>query len=182
MENIKESILNEKIDQEIKAERDIEIQNGRDKPFFEIDVLRMINKNDYNSFKKTMAYVFDVDFAIVWHLSNYDMLWRPVLEYGDEYINHIQWINSDNDRDPTSEMLSYLFDECDPIYDDPYDHDQETKNLLNMHYNKIQTKYGSVDNYFDECSLRLWKEKCYLKNNYNQYYDLALKMFIYTSV
>jgi hypothetical protein len=141
------------------------------------DLLQKIDEDNFEGFLSALVYVFDIDPKIIAHLTNLDYLWRPDV---GENINYLQWITAKDgkhNRDPIEEILSYLFNRSDPVYNEPYRHTVEELIILQNHYVHIKKKYENMENYFGEIQKKLWTCPLYLKCNYTYYIKLAVEKF-----
>jgi hypothetical protein len=132
-------------------------------PFTYNDVVqRATDEDDYVSFYRTLAYVFDCDYRIIYEIGNRDYLWKPAIT---QPVNYLQWIMLEpNRRDPIYEVLSGLF--YDKHWDDhdDYEWDDETSGLTAEHRSRVKELTFKL--YFEECSIRLWRDKNYLVEMY----------------
>lgn len=111
--------------------------------------------------------IFDLDDSLMYNIQNRDFLWRPEPLQTKRKINYFQWITEDtNQREPVLSVLSYLFDKFKSYYREPYDHEDNEKEAINHHYQKIKIKYGTLERYLEDVSQKLWYDKNFIKNNY----------------
>lgn len=135
---------------------------------FTIEQLNHNATNDYKKFTASLGLVFDVEFALIAHLANYDYIDMPDFTN----VNYAQWLTlGSTDRDPVAELFSYLFTKTDDQWDEPFEFTEEELKLRKLHLIKIK-EYGNASNYFKECSLKLWKPEDYLEKKYFYYIKL----------
>ena len=130
---------------------------------------------DYELFTAALGLVFDVDFVLIAHLSNYDYIDLPSITTP---CNYAQWLTLEYDeRNSISELLSYLFTKSEDVWDEPFEFTDEELKLRREHLLKIKN-YGGASAYFKRCSINLWREENYLETNYSYYVKLIDKLIL----
>jgi hypothetical protein len=113
----------------------------------------------------------------VGHLANLDLmrLWREGEKA--ERLNYVQALTGKSDGiESVGELLSYLFDWTEPGYRDPYQHNEQKRQLIRASYDTILANHGTATEYFKWVSLRLWRPADWLAENYGEYLQRATKM------
>lgn len=127
--------------------------------------LNKIDYENYELFTNTVMKVFDLNPLIMKDICNHDLLWRPDSMHN---INYYQWITQEtSERDPVLSVLSFLIDNRDPYWHEPYG--ERNNKEIREHLVKIMEKYKTVSNYFKEISIKLWKDNDYMSKYYSNY-------------
>lgn len=121
------------------------------------DLLLKPDENNYHAFCHTLQIAFDVPDEIgcawvepmtglMYHVTNRDLIWRPNLT--KNVINYYHWATFESDqRDPIWSMYSYLFERCEPYYQELYELSAEETNLRIKFYEYLRSKYEDVGKY-----------------------------------
>jgi hypothetical protein len=77
---------------------------------------------DYNLFSKAVSIAFEVPDEVLWDIQNRDLLWFPGCPYeGERALNYYQLLSlRAGERVPVVSILSYLTEDDEPYYRDPY--------------------------------------------------------------
>jgi len=94
-------------------------ENWRDYPDLLGPVPDDPEANTHQPFFKAVGLAFCATSHLMFHVGNYDLLWRPDADMPEPRPNYYQWISHEStQRDPTETMMHYLFKGTDCHYGD----------------------------------------------------------------
>jgi len=147
------------------------------------ELLLQPNLNDCDIHKKFVAAIqitFDVPEALnamLDEVSNRDLLWCPEnenvfsdvsetvsdIESSDQedvvenVSNYYHWLTQEStQREPLSSMFSYLFENVEPYYHEPYSFSNKEKEYRQQFYKYLNQKYKNVDEYINRIAKCLY--------------------------
>lgn len=128
------------------------------------ELLLKPDENNFNMFCYALQVVFDVPEEIgnvtsktydgdsllsltglMYDVVNHDLLWRPDV---DGAVTYFHWLTmKTSERDPIISMFSYLFQNSEPYYNDPYEFTATEKDNRTKFYAYLRGKYQNADEY-----------------------------------
>lgn len=120
------------------------------------ELLLQPDEDDFNMFCYAIQIVFDIPeeignakvepmTGIMHDVVNGDFIWRPDV---DGAVTYYHWLTlKTRERDPIISMYSYLFQNSEPYYNDPYDFTPDEKANRTKFYRYLRDKYQNAEEY-----------------------------------
>jgi hypothetical protein len=112
---------------------------------------------DCAKFEAAMQIAFDVPAAVMADVVAYDLLQCPTLRKPSGRLNYYTLASElTSERVPILSVLSYLFDACDPCYQEAYVRTPEEMERLEECRQRLRARYPTPSDYFEAVAKRLY--------------------------
>lgn len=124
-------------------------------------------ENNFDMFCYALQIVFDIPDEIgnaktsertglMYDVVNYDFLWRPNIKGA---VTYYHWLTlPTSEREPILSMYSYLFQNSEPYYNDPYEFSETALANRNKFYAYLRQKYLNAEQYLEHIAGMLDKD------------------------